>query len=145
MVGVILFIFVLLIFMFFMTFFNVFFISSWVVDLNNLLILGYLLYNIIYVVLNIFFCYFYIVVIFNFVDVVDNLKKYGGFILGICAGKKIAEYIDCVFMCIIFGGAVYILVVCVLFIFLMDWYNVLFYFGGISLLIVVGVVLDTVQ
>ena len=131
--------------MFPMTLLNVFPTSGFVLELNNMLVPGYLLYNIIYVALNIFFCYFYTAVTFNPVDVADNLKKYGGFIPGIRAGKKTAEYIDRVLTRITFGGAVYISAVCVLPTFLMDWYNVPFYFGGTSLLIVVGVALDTVQ
>ena len=131
--------------MFPMTLLNVFPTAAWVVDLNNALIPGYLLYNVIYVALNMFFCYFYTAVTFNPVDVADNLKKYGGFIPGIRAGKKTAEYIDKVLTRITFGGAVYISAVCVLPTFLVDWYNVPFYFGGTGLLIVVGVALDTVQ
>ena len=131
--------------MFPMTLLNVMPDAGWVIELNNMLIPGYLLYNIIYVALNIFFCYFYTAVTFNPVDVADNLKKYGGFIPGIRAGKKTAEYIDRVLTRITFGGAVYISAVCVLPTFLVDWYGVPFYFGGTSLLIVVGVALDTVQ
>ena len=131
--------------MFPMTLLNVLPNTQWVIDLNNMLIPGRLLYNIIYVALNIFFCYFYTAVTFNPVDVADNLKKYGGFIPGIRAGKKTAEYIDRVLTRITFGGAVYISAVCVLPTFLQDWYGVPFYFGGTSLLIVVGVALDTVQ
>ena len=131
--------------MFPMTLLNVLPNTQWVIDLNNMLIPGRLLYNIIYVALNVFFCYFYTAVTFNPVDVADNLKKYGGFIPGIRAGKKTAEYIDRVLTRITFGGAVYISAVCVLPTFLQDWYGVPFYFGGTSLLIVVGVALDTVQ
>ena len=131
--------------MFPMTLLNVFPTASWVVTLNNMLMPGRIFYNVIYVALVIFFCYFYTAVTFNPVDVADNLKKYGGFIPGIRAGKKTAEYIDRVLTRITFGGSVYIAAVCILPFYLMDWYSVPFYFGGTSLLIVVGVALDTVQ
>lgn len=131
--------------MFPMTLLNVFPQNAFVIELNNMLIPGRVLYNVLYVALNIFFCYFYTAVTFNPVDVADNLKKYGGFVPGIRAGKKTAEYIDKVLTRITFGGAVYISAVCVLPTFLQDWYGVPFYFGGTSLLIVVGVALDTVN
>jgi preprotein translocase subunit SecY len=131
--------------MFPMTLTNVLPNAAWVVEMNNMLIPGKLLYNLIYVALNIFFCYFYTAVTFNPVDVADNLKRSGGFIPGIRAGKKSAEYIDRVLTRITFGGAMYISAVCVLPTFLQQWYAVPFYFGGTSLLIVVGVALDTVQ
>ena len=108
--------------MFPMTLTNVLPNAAWVVEMNNMLIPGKLLYNIIYVALNIFFCYFYTAVTFNPVDVADNLKRSGGFIPGIRAGKKSAEYIDRVLTRITFGGAVYISAVCVLPTFLQQWY-----------------------
>jgi len=102
-------------------------------------------YNVLYVALIIFFCYFYTAVTFNPVDVADNMKKYGGFIPGIRPGKKTAEYIDKVLTRITFGGAIYISAVCVLPQLLQSHLKVPFYFGGTGLLIVVGVALDTVQ
>jgi len=102
-------------------------------------------YNVLFVVLIIFFCFFYTAVTFNPVDVADNLKKNGGFIPGIRPGKKTAEYIDRVLTRITFGGSVYIAAVCVLPNLLQVKLNVPFYFGGTSLLIVVGVALDTIQ
>jgi preprotein translocase subunit SecY len=103
-------------------------------------------YNIVYGVLIIFFTFFYTSVIFNPVDVADNMKKFGGYIPGIRPGKKTAEYIESVLTRITVGGALYITAVCVLpnIIFAM-FGQVPFYFGGTSLLIVVGVALDTVQ
>ena len=106
---------------------------------------GNTLYNVVYVALIIFFCFFYTAVTFNPVDVADNLKKYGGFIPGIRAGKKTAEYIDRVLSRITVGGSIYISAVCVLPTFLQSEFNVPFYFGGTALLIVVAVALDTVQ
>ena len=103
------------------------------------------IYDGLYVIGIIFFCYFYTAVTFNPVDVADNLKKYGGYIPGIRPGKKTAEYIDHVLSRITFGGAIYISAVCVLPSVLTTKYNVPFQFGGTALLIVVGVALDTVQ
>jgi len=119
--------------------------SSWMNTVKDALTPGDWRYNLIYVLLIIFFCYFYTAVTFNPVDVADNLKKQGGFIPGIRPGKKTAEYIDKVLTRITFGGAVYVSAVCVLPTFLMANFKVPFYFGGTGLMIVVGVALDTVQ
>jgi preprotein translocase subunit SecY len=100
-------------------------------------------YELIYVGLIIFFCYFYTAVTFNPVDVAENMKKYGGYIPGIRPGKKTSQYIDKVLTRLTFGGAVYVSVVCVLPSILIARFNAPFYFGGTSLLIVVGVALDT--
>jgi preprotein translocase subunit SecY len=105
---------------------------------------GEFLYNFLYVAFIIFFCYFYTAVVFNPMDVADNMKKYGGFIPGIRPGKKTAEYIDWVLTRITFVGALYISAVCVLPTILIGRFNIPFYFGGTALLIVVGVALDTV-
>jgi preprotein translocase subunit SecY len=101
-------------------------------------------YDVIYVVLIIFFTYFYTAVTFNPVDVADNLKKYGGFIPGIRPGRYTAEYIDRVLSRITLGGAIYVSAVCVLPTIMIQQFNVPFYFGGTALLIVVGVALDTI-
>jgi len=105
---------------------------------------GEFIYNVLYVLLIVFFAYFYTAVTFNPVDVADNLKKYGGYIPGIRPGKTTADYIDHVLTRITFGGAIYIAAVCVLPTALIQK-GVPFYFGGTALLIVVGVALDTVQ
>lgn len=105
---------------------------------------GELLYNFFYVIFIIFFCYFYTAVVFNPMDVADNMKKYGGYIPGIRPGKKTAEYIDWVLTRITFVGALYISAVCVLPTILISRFNIPFYFGGTALLIVVGVALDTI-
>jgi preprotein translocase subunit SecY len=84
-------------------------------------------------------------VTFNPVDVADNLKKNGGYIPGIRPGKKTADYIDHVLSRITFGGAMYLAAICVLPTIITSEFGVTFYFGGTSLLIVVGVALDTVQ
>jgi preprotein translocase subunit SecY len=106
---------------------------------------GTWIYNVIYVGLIIFFAYFYTAVTFNPVDVADNLKKNGGYIPGIRPGKSTATYIDHVLSRITFGGAMYLSAICVLPTIITNEFGVTFYFGGTSLLIVVGVALDTVQ
>ncbi|NOZ01667.1 MAG: preprotein translocase subunit SecY [Deltaproteobacteria bacterium] len=117
--------------------------ATWVIWMQNALTPGAIGYNVIYVSLIIFFCFFYTAVTFNPVDVADNLKKGGGFVPGIRAGKATADYIDKVLSRITFGGAIYVAAVCVLPRMLQQNFGVPFYFGGTSLLIVVGVALDT--
>jgi preprotein translocase subunit SecY len=106
---------------------------------------GGIIYNLLYVGFIIFFCYFYTAVTFNPNDVAENMKKFGGYIPGIRPGQKTAEYIDKVLTRITLGGAIYVSAICVLPTILYRKFNVSFYFGGTSLLIVVGVALDTVQ
>ncbi|NLH48625.1 MAG: preprotein translocase subunit SecY [Myxococcales bacterium] len=122
-----------------------FFDNPWLVKLHELLQPAALLYNLIYVGLIIFFCYFYTAVTFNPVDVADNLKKSGAYIPGRRPGKPTADYIDRILTRITFGGSLYISAICVLPTILIAQFNVPFYFGGTSLLIVVGVALDTIQ
>ena len=105
---------------------------------------GQPLHMIIYVALIVFFCFFYTAVVFNPQETADNLRKYGGFILGFRPGQKTAEYIDYVLTRITVVGAIYLAVVCVLPEFLISYAAVPFYFGGTSLLIVVSVTMDTV-
>jgi preprotein translocase subunit SecY len=105
---------------------------------------GQWLHDILYVGFIIFFCYFYTAVVFNPVDVSENMKKFGGYIPGIRPGQKTAEYIDRVLSRITLGGAIYISVVALLPTMLIRQFNVPFYFGGTALLIVVGVAMDTV-
>ncbi len=116
-----------------------------VTSITNWLRPGTVVYELCYVALIVFFCYFYTAVTFNPVDVADNMKKYGGYIPGIRPGKKTAQYIDKVLTRITLGGAIYISVVCVLPSILISRFNAPFYFGGTSLLIVVGVALDTLS
>ena len=105
---------------------------------------GGFLYNLIYIIGIVFFTYFYTAVVFNPVDVSENLKKHGGYVPGIRPGKATAEYLDRVLSRLTFVGAIYLSVVCVLPI-LLTSANVPFYFGGTSLLIVIGVSLDTMS
>jgi preprotein translocase subunit SecY len=102
-------------------------------------------YTVLYVASIIFFTYFYTAIVFNPVDVADNMKKYGGFIPGIRPGARTAEYIDRILTRITLAGAIFLAAISVFPEFLIAWMNVPFYFGGTSLLIVVGVALDTVQ
>jgi preprotein translocase subunit SecY len=102
-------------------------------------------YNLIFTILVIFFAFFYTSVVFNPVDVADNLKKSGGFVPGIRPGKNTAQYIEKVLSRITFAGALYLSVVCMIPALLQKYMNVPFNFGGTGLLIIVGVALDTVQ
>ncbi len=130
---------------------------------------GMPLYNLAYVAGIIFFAYFYTAIIFNPDDVAENMRKYGGFIPGIRPGKRTAEYIDTILTRVTLAGAIYLALIAILPEFLMTGFkvapipligerldailprfvtegmNVQFYFGGTSLLIVVGVAMDTVQ
>ncbi len=117
----------------------------WVQAIARQLAPGTFLYTFLYVGMIIFFSYFYTAIIFNPVDVADNLKKYGGYIPGIRPGKKTSDYLYRVLSRLTFVGAMYLSVVCILPTFMIKQFNVPFYFGGTSLLIVVGVALDTVS
>jgi preprotein translocase subunit SecY len=134
---------------------------------------GMPLYNLLYVAGIIFFCFFYVSIIFNPMEVADNIRKYGGYIPGIRPGHRTAEYIDSILSRLTAAGAIYLVLVCLLPEFLITGFKVQpipwigprlddflstinlswittglgvsFYFGGTSLLIVVGVAMDTVQ
>jgi preprotein translocase subunit SecY len=115
----------------------------WVQTVAGYMAPGHWLYSALYVGFIIFFCFFYTAIVFNPVDVAENMKKYGGFIPGIRPGRPTAEYIDKVLSRITLGGAVYVSAVCVLPTFLIQKFSVPFYFGGTALLIVIGVAMDT--
>jgi len=117
--------------------------AAWARTLVEVLTPGALVYDLVYVALIIFFCYFYTAVTFNTADVADNMKKFGGYIPGIRPGQRTAEYIDRILSRLTLGGALYVAAVCVLPSILIQRFNVPFYFGGTALLIVVGVALDT--
>jgi preprotein translocase subunit SecY len=104
-------------------------------------------YLAIYFALIVFFCYFYVSITFNPVDVADNMKKYGGFIPGIRAGRPTAEYLDYVLTRLTAPGSLYLGLIAVLPVFAFGYLGVGadFIFGGTSLLIIVGVGLDTVK
>jgi preprotein translocase subunit SecY len=105
---------------------------------------GEWLYNVVYVTLIIFFCFFYTAVTFQAVDVADNLKKQQAFIPSIRQGKQTAEYIDKVLTRITLGGALYVAAVCIIPDIISDYLHVPFKRSGTSIMIVVGVALDTV-
>ncbi len=105
---------------------------------------GSWLYNYSYVGLIVFFAYFYTAMMFNPVDVADNLKKHGGYIPNVRPGKQTAEYIDYLLTRLTAAGALYMAAVCIMPTILVTAYGVPFYFGGTGLLIVVNVSLDTV-
>jgi preprotein translocase subunit SecY len=148
---------------------GVFTSGGWVQKVVQQLAYGMPLYNLLYVTGIIFFAYFYTAIIFNPDDVAENLRKYGGFVPGIRPGKRTAEYIDTILTRITLVGAIYLALIAILPEFLItgfkvapipfigerldavlpEWFtqgmNVTFYFGGTSLLIIVGVAMDTVQ
>ncbi len=114
----------------------------WLADITAKLSPGEPVYVILYAAAIIFFCFFYTALVFNARDTADNLKRSGAFIPGIRPGEQTARYIDGVMTRLTAAGAIYITAVCLLPEFLIVSYNVPFYFGGTSLLIVVVVVMD---
>jgi preprotein translocase subunit SecY len=146
--------------------------NPWMQAVSEQLQWGMPLYNLLYVSFIIFFCYFYTAIVFNPDDVAENMRKYGGFVPGIRPGKRTSEYLDHILGRITFGGAIYLALVAILPEFLITGFKVAplpvigpgldtffnnnnlgwiteglhlnFYFGGTSLLIVVGVAMDTV-
>ncbi|MGC9021765.1 MAG: preprotein translocase subunit SecY, partial [Dissulfurimicrobium sp.] len=117
--------------------------TPWMQKFAQLMRPGSLVYETIFVILIIFFCYFYTAITYNPIDIADNLKKYGGYIPGIRPGRKTSEFIDTILTRITLIGAIYISFICVLPSILIVNFNVPFYFGGTALLIVVGVAMDT--
>jgi preprotein translocase subunit SecY len=117
----------------------------WLEWVSNALAPATPLYTLANVVMIFFFCYFYTAIIFNPMDVADNMKKYGGFIPGMRPGKRTAEYIDRTLTRLTFVGAIYLSFVVILPDYMIRYLNVPFYFGGTGLLIVVGVAMDTMQ
>jgi len=146
--------------------------NPWMQAVSEQLKWGMPLYNLLYVSFIIFFCYFYTAIVFNPDDVAENMRKYGGFVPGIRPGKRTAEYLDHILGRITFGGAIYLALIAILPEFLITGFKVApipmigpvldnfltnnnlswvteglglnFYFGGTSLLIIVGVAMDTV-
>jgi len=106
---------------------------------------GQVIYELLYMGLIVFFCYFYTAIIFNPVDVADNMKKYGSFIPGTRPGRSTAIYLDKVMTRITLPGAMFLAIIAVVPTIFMRLFNVTFYFGGTSLLILVGVALDTMK
>jgi len=114
----------------------------WMKTVAGQLIPGRVGYELLYVAFIIFFCFFYTALVFNSRETADNLKKSGAFIPGIRPGDQTAKHIDKILSRLTFSGAIYITVVCLLPEFLILKYNVPFYFGGTSLLIIVVVTMD---
>jgi preprotein translocase subunit SecY len=143
--------------------------GGWAEQVTQQLSLGMPLYNLLYISGIIFFAYFYTAIIFNPDDVAENMRKYGGFVPGIRPGKRTAEYIDTILTRITLAGAIYLALIAILPEFLITGFKVApipfigerldavlprfitegmgvqFYFGGTTLLIVVGVAMDTIQ
>ncbi len=147
--------------------------NTFMINLAAQLAQGMPLYNLLYVAGIIFFCFFYVSIIFNPMEVADNIRKYGGYIPGIRPGRRTAEFIDRILSRLTAAGSVYLVLVCLLPEFLITGFKVQpipwigprlddflnaanltwittglgvnFYFGGTSLLIVVGVAMDTIQ
>lgn len=119
--------------------------SPWLKALQDSLSPTGAIYNVLFVILIVFFCFFYTEIVFNPNEVAENLKKHGGFVPGVRAGKSTADYIQKVLERVNVGGAIYLSAICVLPGILISTANVPFYFGGTSLLILVGVALDTTQ
>lgn len=117
----------------------------WLNNLQNSLMPSGGIYNIIFVSLIVFFCFFYTELAFDPNEVSDNLKKWGGFIPGIRAGKSTSDYLLLVLSRLTVAGAIYLSVICVMPSLLIDYLHLPFYFGGTTVLILVGVALDTSQ
>lgn len=115
---------------------------SWLSDLGLALMPGHPLYLVVYTIATVFFCFFYTALVFNPKDTADNLKKSGAFIPGIRPGDQTARYIDGVMTRLTVAGAVYLVIVALMPEFMMMLWNVPFYFGGTSLLIIVVVLMD---
>lgn len=116
--------------------------GGWLQDLATLLSPGQLIYTVLYASAIVFFCFFYTALMFNPKETADNLKKSGAFIPGIRPGDQTASYVDGVMTRLTLVGAIYVVLVCLLPEFLIVKWNVPFYFGGTSLLIVVVVCMD---
>jgi preprotein translocase subunit SecY len=122
--------------------------SSWSLlrELSDVFQPGNWLYYVVYGLLIVFFTYFYTAIIFNPVDLAENLKKQGAFIPGVKPGARTAEYIDRILTRILVPGSLYLAVIALLPFWIFDIFNIqTFMFGGTGLLICVGVALDTVQ
>ncbi|HOY44861.1 MAG TPA: preprotein translocase subunit SecY [bacterium] len=123
--------------------------SDFMVSMNSLFSYDSSFYWLIYGIMIVFFTYFYTAIAFNPVDVADNMKKYGGFIPGVRPGKKTSEYIDHILTRITLPGSIFLAIIAIFPSFVAKLTNVGYdfasFFGGTSLLIVVGVALDTLQ
>jgi preprotein translocase subunit SecY len=114
----------------------------WLKDISDKLAPGQPIYVLLYTAAIVFFCFFYTALVFNPKDTADNLKKSGAFLPGIRPGEQTARYIEKIMLRLTLIGAVYVSLVCLLPEFLVIKWNVPFYFGGTSLLILVVVTMD---
>lgn len=119
--------------------------APWLNAIQNFLAPGAWLYNLLFAGLIIFFTYFYTSVVFNPRDLADNMQRYGGFVPGIRPGEKTAQYLDRSLSLLTLPGAIFLAFMALLPYYLMNSLRVPFYFGGTTLLIIVGVALDTIQ
>ena len=117
---------------------------EWLNTLSQFLSRGHPVYLSLYTAMIVFFAFFYTAIVFNPKDTADNLKKYGGFVPGIRPGENTANYLDFILTRLTVIGAIYLSFICLLPELLISKYQVPFYFGGTSLLIVVSVTMDTV-
>jgi preprotein translocase subunit SecY len=115
---------------------------TWLKDIAATLSPGQPIYVLLYATAIVFFCFFYTALVFNSKETADNLKKSGAFVPGIRPGDQTARYIDKILTRLTLAGAIYITAVCLLPEFLILKWNVPFYFGGTSLLIIVVVTMD---
>lgn len=115
---------------------------AWLRDLAAALSPGQPVYILLYALAIVFFCFFYTALVFNAKETAENLKKSGAFVPGIRPGEQTAKYLDRVLMRLTLAGAIYITLVCLIPEFLILEWNVPFYFGGTSLLIIVVVTMD---
>ncbi|HSR62028.1 MAG TPA: preprotein translocase subunit SecY [Gammaproteobacteria bacterium] len=117
----------------------------WLQDVSNMMSPGQPIYVLMYAAFIIFFCFFYTAIVFDPRETADNLKKSGAFVPGMRPGEQTAQYLDSVLTRLTMAGAIYITFVCLLPEFLILRFNVPFYFGGTSLLIIVVVVMDFIS
>jgi preprotein translocase subunit SecY len=120
--------------------------SDWISNIvSGWLAPGYFGYSLIYGLIIVFFAYFYTAIVFNPIDIADNMRKNGGFIPGIRPGKRTAEHIEKILTRITLPGAIFFAAIAILPWVLIRQFNINYFFGGTGLLIVVGVALDTLQ
>jgi len=119
--------------------------TPWIKAMQDSLNPNGVIFNILFVSLIVFFSFFYTEIVFNSKDVAENLKKYGGFIPGVRAGSSTADYIQRVLERVNVAGCTYLSLVCLMPVVFQNYFKLPFYFGGTSLLILVGVALDTAQ
>jgi preprotein translocase subunit SecY len=119
-----------------------FYEADWVQMVSNWFNPSSIVYNVLFISMIVFFCYFYTAIIFDPKQIAENIRKQGGFVPGIRPGQKTKEYLDRVLARLTLWGSMYISAVCVLPMILIAQFNVPFYFGGTSILIVVGVAMD---